>query len=194
MNLAPEKWTLAWNDEFSGPKINTSNWLFQALPPGAFNNEIQRYVGDAEAAGTAVVKDGSLVITAKRSGSEIISARLNSRYNFTFGMVEVAMKVPYEQAIWPAFWLLGLGEDAIWPGCGEMDVLEVFGHVYGKEVSSTVHDQAHHFPISNPLTPGRKELSGLQPIASDEEWHTWRLFWSPRRVSMTLDAHAARVM
>ena len=82
-------WTLAWSDEFSGTSVDMSRWLFEDLPAGRYNNELQRYAGNAEAVGTAAVENGELVITAKRSGSEIISARMNSRYNFTYGMVEM---------------------------------------------------------------------------------------------------------
>ena len=31
-------------------------------------------------------------------------------------------------------------------------------------------------------------MPGLQPAAADGEWHTWRLFWSPSRLAVTLDA------
>ena len=181
-------WTLAWSDEFSGTSVDMSRWLFEDLPAGRYNNELQRYAGNAEAVGTAAVENGELVITAKRSGSEIISARMNSRYNFTYGMVEMRGKVPYDQAIWPAFWMLGRGNNGIWPGCGEMDILEVFGQRLLKNVSSTVHNQAHHFPASNPLEPGEVPLPDIEPVAAEGAWHIWRLIWSPQRVSMTLDA------
>jgi Glycosyl hydrolases family 16 len=33
------------------------------------------------------------------------------------------IQIPYSQGIWPAFWMLG-DNGVIWPGCGEIDIME----------------------------------------------------------------------
>ena len=37
----------------------------------------------------------------------ITHARLNSKFNFTYGRLEVRAKLPYGDGTWPAIWMLG---------------------------------------------------------------------------------------
>lgn len=182
-------WPLLWHDEFDGESIDLNKWRFQALSSGHFNGELQRYVTAAEAQtlGTAEIRQGSLVLTARRAGHEVVSTRLNSAFGFIYGMVEMRGKLAYEDAVWTAFWMLH--SEASWPLGGEVDILELFGHRKGKVVCAAFHMEAHHWPDSNPLREQcSDELTNLQPIAAESDWHTWRLFWSPSRISITLDA------
>lgn len=68
---------------------------------------------------------------------EYTSARLNSKFAFKYGRVEVRAKLPSVAGTWPAIWLLGknieedgtywdnLGYDTSpWPFCGEIDIME----------------------------------------------------------------------
>ena len=36
-------WSLAWSDEFEGDTIDATNWSFQVVEAGRFNDEWQRY-------------------------------------------------------------------------------------------------------------------------------------------------------
>lgn len=59
--------------------------------------------------------------SAKLTTQEMISVR--------FGRIDVRAMMPEGQGMWPAIWLLGDNIDQIdWPGCGEIDVVEVLGH------------------------------------------------------------------
>ena len=139
--------TVVWADEFDGSgRPDTDKWLHQVLPPhegGWFNGELQHYTDRAE---NSTVGGGTLNIVARReqyttqnSTRSFTSARLNSRFAFRYGRVEVRAKLPVEAGTWPAIWTLGanvneLGNpfgteygDVGWPACGEIDIMEQRG-------------------------------------------------------------------
>jgi hypothetical protein len=89
------------------------------------------------------VSNGNLHIVAKRETFTdqnvtklFTSARLNSKFAFTYGRVDIRAKAPNAQGTWPALWLLGrnINEDGgffdavygntNWPACGEIDIME----------------------------------------------------------------------
>jgi len=52
-----------------------------------------------------------------------------------FGRVEVRDKMPKGQGIWLAIWMLGDNiEEISWPGCGEIDIVELLGHEPNKSL------------------------------------------------------------
>ena len=142
------EYTLIWNDEFDGSgAIDPSKWFHQTqLPNGNswFNNELQHYTNRLD---NSYVSDGTLKIVAKKETytdqgqtKEYTSARLNSKYAFTYGKVEVKAKLPEGVGTWPAIWMLGqnisepgaywqtLGYGTTsWPHCGEIDIMEHWG-------------------------------------------------------------------
>lgn len=130
---------LAWSDEFNtNGSPNSSKWNYNTGAGGWGNNELQTYTNSLE---NAIVEDGLLKITAKKSGSEYTSARIKSEnlYEFTYGIVEVRAKLPSAQGTWPAIWMLGANFDQVsWPTCGEIDIMEQVGNDKNK-VLGTCH-------------------------------------------------------
>ena len=62
------------------------------------------------------------------------------------------MKVPWRSGFWPAFWMLGSNVHEMgWPACGEVDIVEVFGHRRGRQACSTVHNSMHSWGTQDPL-------------------------------------------
>ena len=142
------EYTLIWNDEFNGSgAIDPSKWFHQTqLPNGNswFNNELQHYTNRLD---NSYVSDGTLKIVAKKETytdqgqtKEYTSARLNSKYAFTYGKVEIKAKLPEGVGTWPAIWMLGqnISEPGAywqtqgygttsWPHCGEIDIMEHWG-------------------------------------------------------------------
>ena len=142
------EYTLIWNDEFDGSgAIDPSKWFHQTqLPNGNswFNNELQHYTNRLD---NSYISDGTLKIVAKKETytdqgqtKEYTSARLNSKYAFTYGKVEVKAKLPEGVGTWPAIWMLGqnISEPGAywqtqgygttsWPHCGEIDIMEHWG-------------------------------------------------------------------
>jgi beta-glucanase (GH16 family) len=107
------------------------------------------------------VSDGTLKIVAIKENYQnpatgsvkpYTAARLNSKYAFRYGRMEVRAKLPNEQGTWPAFWTLGknISEqgaywqtqgygDTVWPACGEIDIME-------QSIDKSSTSGAFHFP------------------------------------------------
>ena len=139
---------MVWYDEFDGNgAIDTSKWYHQTqLPNGNswYNGEIQHYTDRVQ---NSHVSDGTMKIVAQRETytdqghtKDFTSARLNSKFAFTYGKVEVRARLPEGVGTWPAIWMLGqnISEPGAywetqgygttgWPFCGEIDIMEHWG-------------------------------------------------------------------
>jgi beta-glucanase (GH16 family) len=189
---------LVWADEFDySGKPKAENWHPQVIPPnngGWFNGEIQHYTDKLD---NAYVSDGSMKIVLKKerytydnSTKDYTSARLNSKFAFTYGRVDVRAKLPAGSGVWPAIWTLGtnVGETGNywgrnaqtvgWPKCGEMDIMESWGH-NPRYVSSAVHTQARF---------GGVETGGTFLPDPYNDYHVYSLVWSPEKLMFFVDS------
>ena len=156
---------LVWSDEFDYTgSPNSLKWHHQTYPPVGnswFNNEEQHYTSRLK---NSYVSNGSLKIEAfnesytdPTSGStkQYTAARLNSKYAFRYGRVEVRAKLPAAQGTWPAIWTLGknINENGAywqtqgfgnttWPYCGEIDIME-------QDSNKSKTSGAFHYPGAN---------------------------------------------
>jgi beta-glucanase (GH16 family) len=125
------------------------------LPDGWFNGEIQHYTDREE---NSYQENGRLHLVAQRERftdqgvtKNFTSARLNSKFAFTYGRVDIRAKLPTGVGTWPALWMLGrnIDEDGAywenqgfgttpWPACGEIDIMEHWGDNQNY-VSSAMH-------------------------------------------------------
>jgi hypothetical protein len=117
INFEENAYNLMWSDEFDyNGAPSSSKWHHQTYPPNEdswFNDEQQHYTALIE---NSYVSNGSLKIKAVKesyrdptSGStkQYTAARLNSKYAFKYGRMEVRAKLPAAQGTWPAIWTLG---------------------------------------------------------------------------------------
>ncbi len=192
---------LVWSDEFDGSgTINSTNWFQQTqLPAGGswFNGEVQHYTNQSS---NAFVNSGYLNIVAKKETytdqnvtKDYTSARLNSKFAFKYGRVDVRAKIPIGAGTWPAIWMLGKNVNepggyfasnfgtVDWPACGETDIMEhgLFSSKDINYVQSTLHTPSSYGNSSN--------FGGI--VASDlaNNYHVYSLNWSPNELSFLLD-------
>jgi beta-glucanase (GH16 family) len=190
---------LVWSDEFDGEgPIDTEKWFHQTRLPGGdswFNGEIQHYTDREE---NARVADGVLQLTARRENytdqgvtKQFTSARLNSKFAFTYGRVEIRAKLPTGVGTWPAIWMLGknISENGAywqtqgfgttpWPACGEIDIMEHWGDNQNF-VQSAIH---------TPSSFGNTVNKGGQTIATvSSDFHVYALEWTPQRLIFSVD-------
>ena len=191
---------LVWSDEFDteGP-IDGSKWFPQTQLPagmgGWFNGELQHYTNRLE---NAFIEDGFLNIVAKRENftdqgetKQFTSARLNAKFAFTYGRVDVRAKLPRGEGTWPAIWTLGknINEDGAWwdnqgfgttpwPACGEIDIME---HGLGavNHVSSALHTPSS---FGNTINTDSKEISDVA-----DNFHVYSVNWSPNQITFLID-------
>lgn len=185
-------WTLAWADEFEGSAVEATNWNFQVVPAGRFNDEWQRYTNSSE---NAYIDQGCLVIRAvhesdRHGMNQYTSARLNTanKRAWTYGKIAARIQLPYGEGTWPAFWMLGAsidenGGDTPWPQSGEIDILEFYGSKDDAAVEANAHyadesgSHAHMGAVRYELPDGRFA----------DAFHVFELEWSEKTLTWFVD-------
>jgi beta-glucanase (GH16 family) len=205
-------WSLAWSDEFdgaAGSPVDPASWQPQVGGHGWGNQELQYYTDSRDNA--RLDGAGNLQIVARRSdpalrderfgGCAYTSARLVSkdRVSFTYGLVQARIRLPRGRGFWPAFWMLGQNIDqAGWPQCGEIDVMENFGKD-PTVVHGTVHGPgysgAHGVTASYQADASLAEPLGLRPrlLPAPQHGRGRHLLGHPRPVSNVPPGHAGRL-
>ncbi|MEL6917600.1 MAG: glycoside hydrolase family 16 protein [Bacteroidota bacterium] len=199
-NTGPKYSSLVWADEFndSGP-VDSEKWFLQTqLPPGGswWGGLIQHYT-DRQV--NTYIKNGHLNLVAKKETFEdqgeikhYTSARLNSKFAFTYGRIEIRAKLPTGNGTWPAIWMLNknIDEDGAywdnsgfgttkWPKCGEIDILEHWGKNQDY-ISSAVHNgSSYGYKVKN--------LGGQKIDSVSSKFHTYTLEWSKEKMVFSVD-------
>lgn len=191
---------LIWSDEFEGEGvIDTTKWFQQTqLPPWGewFGGLINHYTDRVE---NAYLKNGNMHLVAKKEKfndqgytKEYTSVRLNSKFAFTYGRVEVRAKLPEGTGTWPAIWMLSKDIDEAgaywekqgfgttgWPECGEIDILEHWGKRQDY-VSSALHNAADYgYNVTN---VGEQKIDG-----ASSEFHVYIMEWTEDEISFAVD-------
>ena len=192
--------TLVWSDEFNGDgAINSENWFHQTqLPPGGnwYGGLIQHYTNRKD---NSYLKNGFLNLVAKKEifddqgeVKQYTSARLNSKFAFNYGRIEVRAKLPTGIGTWPAIWMLNknINEDGAywdnqgfgtvkWPICGEIDILEHWGKNQNY-VSSAVHNgSSYGYKVEN--------LGGQNVLNASNQFHLYAIEWSKDKMIFSID-------
>jgi beta-glucanase (GH16 family) len=178
----PPSWRLVWQDEFDGPNIDESKWVYEVRGPGWVNNELQNYTNRRWE--NARIENGALVIEARRDffGGEYSSARLKTagRASWTYGRVEARLQVPTGYGTWPAFWMMPDNQSRGWPACGEIDVMEHVGYDENR-IHSTTHSLRYNW-----RSPNQRTASTFVPGATGG-FHVYAVEWYPDRIEAFVD-------
>lgn len=195
---------LVWSDEFDvNGAVNSVKWHHQTqLPAGGnwFNGEVQHYTNELA---NSFVNNRALSIVALRQPytsqgitKQFTSARLNSKFAFKYGRIDVRAKLPIQQGTWPAIWMLGknVNEDGgyfdsafgttNWPACGEIDIME-----HGITPSQPINyvQSALHTPSSYGST---FNIGGTIAPNLGTDFHVYSMNWSPFQITFLLDGVA----
>jgi beta-glucanase (GH16 family) len=180
---------LVWSDEFNGPAGASpgSQWNFDTGGGGWGDEELESYT--SRPANAELDGQGHLAITAraeKYTGADGVtrdytSARLQTdTFQFQYGLVEARIKVPAGQGLLPQFWMLGSNFEGVgWPGCGEIDTMEVLGSE-PNIVNGTLHAPWPWAPYG---VGGTAESA--TPLSAG--FHVYSVEWEPERISYLLD-------
>ncbi|GAA4809690.1 hypothetical protein GCM10023330_15780 [Litoribaculum gwangyangense] len=203
---------LVWEDNFDSGStpvaINSTNWFHQTYAPRVnndlggytwFNDELQHYTDRMD---NSYLQNGELNIILKRedytpsaqpgaASLQFTSARLNSKFSFTYGRVDVRAKLPARATSWPAIWTLGTNIAEVggywyqsgvtntpWPACGEIDIMEHGLHA-DNTTSSAIHVPGRFG--GNPFT----KTFGLTDVVND--YHLYSVNWSPNKIVFLVD-------
>ena len=173
---------LVFNQDFSRMKhIDSKSWHWNDGP--VYNHEQEKYTN--QKVGNAYLQNRCLVIEARREGSTITSARLESTQTWKYGYFEIRAKVPPGRGTWPAIWLLNqhIRDKAPafigWPKCGEIDIMENVG-VDPSLFHFSLHSEDYNFHQKNQRTK-------IVTSGSPQDFHTFGLDWEPSKIVFYLD-------
>lgn len=193
---------LVFFDEFDNEGHPDPNkWHHQILPPkdgSWFNDELQHYTDRLI---NSSVTNGKLTICALKEDYEVegskksyTSARLNAKFAFTYGKVEVRAKLPTVAGTWPAIWTLGANVNERgnyfgnrfgsvgWAKCGEIDILEQTG--WDKEHTIS------HFHWDDLITKVYHEEGSTHTLStSDDGFHVFSMEWTQDRIRTFVDGN-----
>ncbi len=184
----PAGYALVWSDEFSAHGLpDTAKWAYDTgfNRQGWHNHELQYY--SAERLGNAQVRDGKLVISARKErlpeatdwgGQGYTSARLITKglAEWTYGYFEVRARLPCGKGSWPAIWMLG--SQGEWPMGGELDIMEQVGKAPTR-IFSTVHSAAG--------SGGDGAGAAVELLDACSAFHRYQMHWTAQQVRFGVD-------
>ena len=185
----PKGWKLSFDQDFSGKKLNTKVWstCYWWAPVGGgctntgnSNQEKEWYQPSQDQ-----VSGGELRLVAKRQATAGTNAKgkpekfycrsgmvtTNKSFNFEYGLVQVVVRLPYGNGLWPALWLAASNHD--WPP--EIDMLEHW--------ASQTNAGVYLHPTDGVRQGGRVNLPGN----FSQGWHSVTLSWTKTRITWYLD-------
>ncbi|MEM6641850.1 MAG: family 16 glycosylhydrolase [Bacteroidota bacterium] len=191
-------YTLLWSDEFTvDGALDLEKWHHQTFAPNNgswFNNEEQHYTDRLD---NSYVADGLLKIVAKRESFDngqgakaYTSARLNSKFAFTYGKVDVRAKLPEGDGTWPAIWMLGQNINETggywqtqgfgttnWPETGEIDIMEHWG-----DDPNVIHGSTH-----TPSSFGATINTSTTTVSNATDFHDYSIEWDADEIRYFVD-------
>ena len=172
-----ETWCLVFEDEFD--TLDLAVWEPSVAPNG------DTYRTDRQ---ENLRTEGGLLIMELHEenyeGYEYTGTDIASLEYYKYGKFECRAKLPVANRAWPAFWLLGsYDEYGVWPKCGEIDILEYWGHNY-PDLYTNIHTKNSNWKNGNKRED--HSTSFTLPDAT-EQFHVYGLEWYKDRLEFYLD-------
>lgn len=174
-----QNWCLEFEDQFDS--LNLNYWSPTVAPNGiTYRTDRPENIR---------VENGLLIMELRKenyegyeyTGSDILSPNIEP-----YCRVECSARLPTANRAWPVFWLLGeydtYGE---WPNCGEIDIMEYWGHAY-PNVYTNLHTKHSNFENGR----DRNNHSTSHEIAdATTQFHVYRMDWYGDRLEFFLDGN-----
>ena len=180
--LTGSGWQLAFDGEFGGSSLNTSQWDTcypdddqSGCTNSGNGNEFEWYEP-----GQVSVGGGTLNLTATSASTQGSDGNTypcrsgmvttGGSFNFQYGYVQVEAKLPMSSGLWPALWLNPSNGD--WPP--EIDIMEHWStyDYYGAYLHSSAGPIVENDHVD---------------LADSTGWHTFSVLWQPNEIIWYLD-------
>lgn len=192
------EWTMVFNDEFSGTRLDTTKWnRFEYVN---WTVDWSRYQSRDESLVT-VNGDGTVSLWGKYGDytSQNDPKGANDTYacggiftdktfTFQYGYVEVRAKFDCAQGAWPAIWMMPTAGP--WPQTGEIDIMEHLN--WDGIIYQTVHYNNQWGNAVSNSTVGANGTSTAYFMTQEEKaaFHTYGVEWTPETVTFFMDGRA----
>ena len=180
--------TVAFDDEFNGSSLDTTQWVAMDRPGDSSNSELQYYLPS-----NVALSNGLLNITSKVDSSvpgyNYTSAMVQWKsFNFTYGTIEVRARMAGGQGPWPAIWFLGYNcqqsnvnsannvPPCSWPdpGSDEIDFVEILSSDQ-TSVNQGIHSNGNNGRCS----------AAVSDVS--QNWHLYTLIWAAGSLTWKID-------
>jgi beta-glucanase (GH16 family) len=180
--LTGSGWHLAFDGEFGGSSLNTSQWD-TCYPDddqsGCTNtgnsNEFEWYQPSQVSVGGGTLNLTAASESTQGSDGNTYPCRsgmvtTGQSFNFQYGYVQVEAKLPISTGLWPALWLNPSNGD--WPP--EIDIMEHWTtyNYYGAYLHSAAGPIIENDHVN---------------LADSTGWHTFSVMWQPGKIIWYLD-------
>ncbi|TMM58208.1 glycoside hydrolase family 16 protein [Maribacter algarum] len=186
---APDFWdgdNLVWSDEFNGSSLSLENWAPQRFLGGVGNTELQNYNG----IDNLEVSNGTLKIKVDKIGEgqntgDYNSGRLNSKFIFTYGRVEMRAKLPAQlgNGLWAKLWLLGSNFEQVgFPNSGVIDIMKYVSHIPDEVLSEAITADN----LAGNAPPGTSGPIALE--SAESQFHNYGVLWTDEYLKFYIDS------
>ena len=188
-------YTLAWEDDFSGPSIDTSKWVVASTRdpstgdrvPGAvgrhlLNFDYSGYITEED----TFIENGSLVLrnqqrsfagTSPAGTFAYTSGWVMSmnRMSINKGYVAFRAQFPSGDRVWPAVWMIA--DDLVWGP--EWDIFEYFGsRDVGKDIMGNHLATDTYVSSDNDIKWNANWIRRFDQDYDCEAWHDYGFLWT----------------
>jgi beta-glucanase (GH16 family) len=167
-----QNYTLAWSDEFNGPKLDETAWSYRT----------DSKLWSTQLPANVSVADGKLVITLKKEaagGKNYTGGGVISKRQFQYGYYEAKFKVPPGSGWHTSFWAMAYNEKNTAPkGTQEIDFCEQDSDITTKYSAGVIAWDQHGKGY------GRKYVH-TPDLAAD--FHVWGCEFTPTEVKFFFD-------
>jgi beta-glucanase (GH16 family) len=163
---------LVFDEEFSGPTLNRTNWS-PYFSPGNGGNGLRRPTA------FRIDKRGWLVVTATTVDGEVVSGGMALKHDYTYGYYEFRVRTePDSTGITNAV-VLTWPQSGRWPGDGEIDMYEAGIATSGRRT----FDSFVHYDSTN-------KQYAFEHRVDPSQWHVVAMLWAQDRITIYRDGRA----
>ena len=174
------KWKLVWQDEFSGEKLDESNWTVYGRGKSDWNNTASNDPRLIKVANGILQLRGIENDNKEKDPAPYLTGAITSKgkYSFKYGKTQIRARFKCADGSWPALWMLG--NEKGWPANGEIDLMEHLN--FDNKIYQTVHSVYTRKDKTN--TP---KHGGTVPITNRDGWNTYGCEWDADKIVFTVN-------
>lgn len=175
---------LVWSEEFGKSTLIDDIWNLEKNSNNPdVADQLQTYQRE-----NLEISNGTLKIHANKVGDgqqkgDYTSARINTKYAYKYGRIEVSVKLPEAQkkGIWAKIVLIGENEKIVgWPSCGEIDLMEYFSYIPNKTFVNL------HSEVNNSMN-GTLISASANVDNAEEEFNAYGILWTDKYIKFYIN-------
>lgn len=171
---------MVWNEEFNSTANLDDIWVFESR--NTTNPDIADQLQDYRKE-NAMLSGGTMKLSAIKKDGIYTSARLNGKYAYKYGRIEISAKLPEQEkeGIWAKLALIGENVNIVgWPKAGEIDIMEYFSFM-PNQTFINVHTKVNNAE-NGTLISANNQLESVE-----EEFHAYGILWTDTYIKFYVD-------